>query len=165
MTPPEAPGPSPATAALLETWEIHDRIHRYLLDAIPPEALGARSGSRGRTVGEQLAHLHAARLMWLKEAAPDRMEGLAKIEKEYAADAAHLASSLESSGKAIRGLLHDVLEGNGKVRGFKPHASAFLGYLIAHESHHRGQITLTLRQAGFPLDRKVAFGLWEWGSR
>lgn len=153
------------TAALLETWEIHDRIHRYLLDAIPPEALGARIGPRGRSVGEQLAHLHAVRLTWLKEAAPARLEGLAKIEKEDATDAARLATSLETSGRAIRALLQDALESSGKIRGFKPHASAFLGCLVAHESHHRGQVTLTLRQAGYPLDRKVAFGLWEWGSR
>jgi len=24
---------------IVETWQIHDRIHRYLLDAIPPEAV------------------------------------------------------------------------------------------------------------------------------
>lgn len=37
--------------------------------------------------------------------------------------------------------------------------------IIAHESHHRGAVTLTLRQAGCPLDRKVAFEMWEWGAR
>jgi uncharacterized damage-inducible protein DinB len=37
--------------------------------------------------------------------------------------------------------------------------------MTSHESHHRGQIMLTLKQAGHPVDRKVAFGLWEWGTR
>jgi hypothetical protein len=32
---------------LVETWSIHDRIHRYLLDAIPPEALSCVSASKG----------------------------------------------------------------------------------------------------------------------
>jgi len=46
---------------LVETWEIHARINLYLLDAVPPEALGDVSASRGRTVGEQLAHVHNIR--------------------------------------------------------------------------------------------------------
>ena len=48
---------------------------------------------------------------------------------------------------------------------FKPHTAAFLGYLISHESHHRGQIALSLKQAGKPLDKKIGFGMWEWGVR
>ena len=32
---------------LVETWEIHDRIHRYLLDAIPDGALTASLATEG----------------------------------------------------------------------------------------------------------------------
>ncbi|MET0400095.1 MAG: hypothetical protein ABW277_25115 [Longimicrobiaceae bacterium] len=45
---------------LVETWEIHARINLYLLDAVPPEALGDRSASKGRVVGERLAHVHTS---------------------------------------------------------------------------------------------------------
>jgi uncharacterized damage-inducible protein DinB len=150
---------------LVETWEIHARINLYLLDAIAPDALGDRSASKGRTVGEQFAHVHNVRLMWLKEAAPELLEGLAKVEKEAAADHALLRISLEASAAAVSALLRRALAAGGRVRGFKPHAAAFLGYLVSHESHHRGQIALTLKQAGHPLDRKTAYGLWEWGVR
>ncbi|HEX2078397.1 MAG TPA: DinB family protein [Longimicrobium sp.] len=152
-------------AQLVDAWRIHDRINRYLLAAVPAEAMGAVSASRGRTVGEQFAHVHNVRLMWLKEAAPELLEGLQKIEKDAAGDAEGLRAALEASGEAIATLLARALEGGGRVRGFKPHAAAFLGYLVSHESHHRGQIALTLKQAGHPLDRKVAYGIWEWGTR
>jgi uncharacterized damage-inducible protein DinB len=150
---------------VLDAWRIHDRINRYFLGAVPGEAMGAVSASKGRTVGEQFAHVHNVRLMWLKASAPELLEGLERVEKDAAGDRDGLSAALAASGAAIEALLRRALEGDGRVKGFKPHAAAFLGYLLSHESHHRGQIALTLKQAGFPLDKKVAYGLWEWGSR
>jgi uncharacterized damage-inducible protein DinB len=150
---------------MVETWRIHDRIHRYLLDAVPAEALGSVSASKGRTVGEQMAHVHNVRLMWLKSAAPELLQGLEKVDKPTAGDREALASALEASGRAVEALLTQALSGDGRIKGFKPHAAAFLGYLVSHESHHRGQVALTLKQAGHSLDKKAAYGIWEWGVR
>lgn len=150
---------------LVETWQIHDRINLYLLDAVEPSSLDSHSASKGRSVGEQFAHIHNVRLMWLKAASPELLSGLAKVEKEQANDKKLLRKSLTDSGAAIGKLLANSLEAGGKVKGFKPHAHAFLGYVISHESHHRGQIALSLKQAGSPLDKKIGFGMWEWGVR
>jgi uncharacterized damage-inducible protein DinB len=153
-----------AEEQLLDMWEIHCRITLYLLDGVAAEAFGGESKVKGRSVAEQFAHIHNVRLMWLKASAPELLEGLDKIEKEQATDRHNLRHSLESSGQAIGALLKIGIE-SGKIKGFKPHPAAFMGYLIAHESYHHGEIGMILAQSGFPLDKKIAYGMWEWGSR
>ena len=153
------------TNQLLETWDIHNRINLYVLDAIGADALQAQSPAKGRTVGELFAHLHNVRLMWLKAAAPELLKGLDKVEKTDAGKKELLSKSLIGSGKAIRELVKKSQDSGGKIKGFKPHAPAFVGYLISHESHHRGQAVLLLKQTGHRLDNKILYGMWEWGVR
>jgi uncharacterized damage-inducible protein DinB len=149
---------------ITEAWAIHDRINRYLLAAIPEEALTAVSASKGRTVAEQFAHMHNVRLMWLKAALPELLTGLTKLEKTGLGRKS-LNTELEKSGAAIAKLLEESAANADRIKGFKPHGTAFFAYLVSHESHHRGQILLTLKQAGFLIDKKISYGIWEWGVR
>jgi uncharacterized damage-inducible protein DinB len=148
---------------VISTWQIHNRINLYLLDAIAEEHLADTASSKGRTVGEQLAHMHNVRLMWLKASAPALLDGLDKLEKDNLTKA-HLTAAFNASSAAIEQLLIQGFEA-GKIKGMKPYPMTFLGYMISHESHHRGQIMLALKQSGHPVDKKVQFGLWEWGTR
>ncbi len=149
---------------LIDTWHINNRINLYLLDTLAEEQLNDLAASKGRTVGEQLAHLHNVRLMWLKAAQPDLLIHLNKLEKGSLLTKALLAAQLTKSGEAIAKLL-ETGASSGKIKGFKPHPTAFLGYLLAHEAHHRGQLILALKQSGHPIDQKTMYGLWEWGIR
>ena len=150
---------------LVETWAIHARIVVFLLDGIASEALADQIGGKGRSVADSFAHIHNVRLMWLKASAPELLEGLAKIEKGDPADSASLRAALDASADAVAELLRRGVAAGGKIKGFKPHASAFAGYLISHESFHTGKIDLILRQCGHPVDDKVHYGMWEWGVR
>jgi len=149
---------------LIETWEINNRINLYLLSAIDEKYLPDISASKGRTVGEQFAHIHNVRLMWLQAAMPELLNGQTKIEMETKLTKNLLSGELEQSSVAISKLLANGFE-TGRIKGFKPHPSAFFGYLISHESHHRGQIILSLKQSGHRIDQKTQYGIWEWGSR
>jgi uncharacterized damage-inducible protein DinB len=150
---------------LLESWDIHNRINLYLLDSIDAAHLNSALSSKGRNAGEQFAHIHNVRLMWLKVSAPELFKNVIKIEKDKALDKKLLSSSLTKSAKAIRTLLEKAFASDGRVKNFKPHAAAFLAYLISHESHHRGQILLALKQSGHAVDKKIQYGIWEWGVR
>src|SRR2546430_17194603 len=105
----------------LETWEIHNRVNLYLLDATEPAALGSLSASKGRTVGEQFAHIHNVRLMWLKSAATGLLAGLIKNEKQQALDKKLLRKALTDSGAAIPALLAEGPPHGRQVKGLQPH--------------------------------------------
>src|SRR6266849_6883795 len=102
-----------ADRALLRNWDIHNRINLYLLDAIEPASLRNLSASKGRNVGEQFAHMHNVRLMWLKAAAPELLKGLTKLEKENVIEKKLLRKSLIDSAAAIRSLLEQSLAQGG----------------------------------------------------
>lgn len=154
-------------AQLLDTWQIHQRILLYLLDAIPDEALtGVPTGMKGRSVGQILAHLHNIRFTWLEVSAPPLAESLQRIKTRSQADQATITktllhTSLTASGEAIQNLLQQGLE-KGKIKDWKPHLVSFFSYLMAHEWYHHGEICLILTQIGHPLDDKVLYGIWEW---
>jgi uncharacterized damage-inducible protein DinB len=101
--------------------------------------------------------------MWLKASAkeskiPDQLE-------RASVTPAQAAKGLQQSRTALSAVIKSALEGDGRVKGFRPDVAGFLGYLIAHDSHHRGQICMTARQVGHPLSQKAMFGMWEWGTR
>ncbi len=160
---PAKPAPAlPLAEALLRAYDTNDRINQYLLDALTDEAWAADPpGGKGRTIAAIVAHMHNVRVMWLKAAkAADVPEQLPRSPSRDEA-----AASLALSREALARVLADALAADGRVKGFRPDAAGFFGYLVAHDAHHRGQIAMLARQVGHPLPQKAMFGMWEWGSR
>lgn len=149
-----------ATEPLLETWAINNRLNLFLLDSLTPEQWSAK-GTKMKGVAAQFAHIHNVRLMWIKSAAPELLPTLSKLEDSSQEET---RAALVASSEAMLQLLSQAFE-TGRVKGFKPHPQAFLGYLISHETFHRAHVEAVLRQAGLPLSDKIAYGLWEWGVR
>jgi len=167
---PSAPAPGAKSSgldfkqSLLNTFVINERANQLLLDNIAREAWEAPPPhGRGRSIADIAAHIHNVRLMWL--AAADKS---AKIPKKLDADKASredIQGGLKVSAAAIQALIQKGLaDPAGRVPNFKPDVVAFVGYLVSHDSHHRGQISMLARQVGHPVPPKAGFGLWEWGT-
>jgi uncharacterized damage-inducible protein DinB len=146
--------------ALRDTWHLNNRVNLRLLDALTDAQLAATILPRGKTVTSYFVHIHMARFYWLERRAPALAKGLRKIPGGTARRAA-LRQALIDSGKAM-GELFAEAERTGCIKGTQLGPVAFLGYALAHEGHHRGQILLHLKIARLPLDRAKGYSLWDW---
>jgi len=151
---------------LLEAWRTNNRISLYLLERISDEGLVCTLSTRGgRDVARQFAHLHDIRVWHLESRAKDLAGGLSKFGQKgvkRSPSREELLEALTHSGTAIETFLGDVFDGAPKRRGFKKGIFTTLSYLVAHESHHRGNILLTLKQCGHSLDTDSRYAIWSW---
>src|SRR5271166_4360403 len=145
--PKKAAMPFVLSEALLSAFDTNDRINQYLLDSLPAEAWRAEPpGNKGRDVAGVVAHMHNVRVMWLKAT-----KGKLKVPEQldrFTVTPAQAKKALESSRAALRAVLQTALEGDGRIKGFRPEVAGFFAYLIAHDAHHRGQIAMLARQTG-----------------
>jgi uncharacterized damage-inducible protein DinB len=142
---------------LLNAFAINNRINEYMIRNLPDDAWRAEPpGGKGRDIASIFAHIHNVRVMWLRTG--DKLDGKTVTKDEAIA-------ALADSAKALDAMIRKALESDGKIKNFKPDACAFLGYLFAHEGHHRGQAAMLARQTGHPLSKSAGFGMWEWGVR
>jgi uncharacterized damage-inducible protein DinB len=150
--------------ALLQSYDTNDRINHFLIQAVPAEVWSEKpANGKGRDIASIVAHMHNVRLMWLKSAGKTETMP-AKLEAAgLTADSA--IAALSESCSAMRAVLSNALATDGKVKGFKPDAASFLAYLLAHDAHHRGQISMLARQLGHPISQSAMFGIWQWGVR
>ncbi|MCB9133331.1 MAG: hypothetical protein H6647_20610 [Anaerolineales bacterium] len=152
------------TDPLLETWQINARVVLYTFDAVDDAVFALPAPAKGRSAPQMFAHIHDVRVLWLQsgKALPEEVTKLGKQDGYYRTT---LRAALAASGAGIDAMVARSLETGNRIPGFKPHTSGFVGYLISHEGYHLGEIGVALREAGYPLDRKTSFGMWEWGVR
>lgn len=163
MTTKKSASPFVLADALLGAYAINNRINVYLIESLPEEAWRAKlPGAKGRDIASMVAHIHNVRLMWLKAVGVAELP--TKLEPETVTRH-HAIPALEASWRALEDVLRPALNGDGRIKGFKPDAASFFAYLVAHDAHHRGQIAMLARQLGHPVSQSVMFGMWEWGTR
>ena len=160
---PDKADPILPARSLLQSLSINCRITLYLLDSLDPAAWRVTPpGANGRDIASVFAHIHSVRLMWLK--ANGHTPFPAAVDKETVT-IAKARKALEESAAGLEILVRNSVEGDGRIKNFNPDVYAFVGYLVAHEAHHRGQASLLARFAGFPISKQTNFGMWEWGNR
>ena len=148
---------------LIEAWRTNNRINLFLIQRISAAGMKCTLSKRGgRDVALQFAHIHNVRVWHLEKRAKDLSKGLATFESKVSPKKTELKKALTASGGAVETFLGDVLSGKPRRRGFKKGLFTTLSYFVAHESHHRGSILLTLKESGHALDNASAYAIWGW---
>lgn len=141
-------------ADLLGVWRRESECTARVLGAISDEALGFQGEGRGRTLGALAWHLAASvreisRHTGLEVSGPTKRDPMpqtgAEIRTAYERAAASLANAVEGSWFDGTLGVEDDVYGESWPRG------KTLFVLLCHEVHHRGQLTLLLRQAGLEV--------------
>jgi uncharacterized damage-inducible protein DinB len=149
---------------LVEAWQTNHRVTLKLLNALSDEELRATLSKRGgRDVARQLAHVHEVRAGWAETTSKTNRDAkLPHFAKGESPAKQELHAAFAASAKAIETTIRESWAKDGKVTGFKRGLIPLIGYLIAHESHHRGSILLTLKLTGHKLSDELKWGLWDW---
>jgi uncharacterized damage-inducible protein DinB len=143
---------------ILDIWRIHSRIKMELLDTIDEDDLDKRLDHYETTIGGQFAHIHRVRLLWLQRQS-GLAEGLNEIEESLARQINHIRENLRASAARVEEMLKMGVLTDDELSYFQAHLGAFVGYLIAHECMHHGEIGKILGTQGKALPLEV---VWDW---
>jgi uncharacterized damage-inducible protein DinB len=118
-------------------------------------------------------HVHNARCRWIKTLGQELGIPVPGSVDRRRVGRQELVQALHRSSRGILRLLALGCEQGGTI----PTASTYawrnlpldvghvLGYFVAHEAHHRGQIVLAARALDARLPAAVTDGLWQWTKR
>ncbi len=156
-------GPDPLRENLQEAWATNNRIHLYLIDQLSEAGLRATTSTRGgRDVARQFVHIHNNRINWLTYHASGFEKTLIMFESKHSPDKPELRTALEASAQALGNFLAQALQSGAKIKGWKHGIFSAFAYHIAHESHRRGNILLTLKLTRNKLDQDAQYKIWDW---
>lgn len=151
-----------------KTWAYESEQTLRVLRALTDIALGQRVAPQDRTLGRMAWHLagsigEMAGRTGLTIAGPAHdappLSTASGIAAAYERAAASLTSALQAGGWTDETLLvEDEMYGERWARGFT------LFVLITHQAHHRGQMTVLMRQAGLAVPGVYGPARDEWAS-
>jgi uncharacterized damage-inducible protein DinB len=172
--------------AAVRVFAANERMNQLLLDHVAhlETALWtARPPGKVRTIAAIFTHMHNVRTKWIRLSAPHFKvprqlgrtrctvaQARAALAESAARCAEMLAEALDTASGAGSGRARAKSGNLARVTYFVrdgwakpwPAGIEMLSYMLAHEAHHRGQISMLAHQLGFPLPGRITSELWNW---
>jgi uncharacterized damage-inducible protein DinB len=146
---------------LIEAFVHSGRVSEYLVHVLPDRIwrLDPPSG-RGRTVAAIVAHMQGVRRTFARMGGV-RTPGPALDRRRVTRAQAERALRASTDGLA-RAFTTALADGRARVKGQPRRAIDMLTYLIQHDAHHRGQISVLARDLGHEFAGEDVTRIWGW---
>jgi uncharacterized damage-inducible protein DinB len=148
-------------------WAYEAEATGKVLKALTDESLSQKVTPDGRSLGFLAWHLtltlgEMLGLVGLNIDAP-------AMDKECPTSAAEIAAAYEKAAKSVtdeigKNWTDETLLQSDNMYGDTWERGLTLFYLIAHQAHHRGQMTVLMRQAGVPVPGVYGPAKEEWAA-
>ena len=149
-----------ADQEIVEAFEHCGQVTEYLVTVVPRRLWQQPSPTgHGRTIAAIVAHIHGVRKTFAKmggAAVPPSLDRT-RVTPLQARRALHQTNA------ALATLFRDsLLRGEARVKGLPRRSVNMMAYLIQHDAHHRGQITLRARELGHAFAAADVMRIWGW---
>jgi uncharacterized damage-inducible protein DinB len=144
----------PSIDSFLQQWQYESEVTQRLLDLITDDALGQAVAPGDRTIGRLAWHI-AQTIPEMMARTGLQVTGLGEhdpvpasageIAKAYGAASASFVEQLKANWTDATLAETDDTYGESWSR------ARTLMALVSHQTHHRGQLTVLMRQAGLPV--------------
>jgi uncharacterized damage-inducible protein DinB len=147
----------------------NERMNQILIEHLDPAAWKANAPGKVRTIAAIFTHMHNVRTKWIRLSAP-HLKVPRQLDRSRCTPKQARAGLAESAARCTEMLAEALGGGGGRVKQFRrdgwgkpwPVGMEMLCYMLAHEAHHRGQVSMLAHQLGFPLPIAVMSGIWNW---
>lgn len=155
---------------LAESYAVNEQMNQLVLEHLDPAAWRAKlPGIKGRDIASIFSHVHNMRRKWLRLTAP-QLKLPAALDRTRCTQKQAQSALAESGAKCCEMIAEALCNPHSRVKKFQrdgwarawPAGAAMVAYMITHDSHHRGQVSLLAHQLGFPLAAKAGVGMWGW---
>jgi uncharacterized damage-inducible protein DinB len=151
----------------IKDWEYEADATGKILNALSDESLSQKVSPEGRTLGYLGWHL-AQTLGEMLERVGLKIDAPG-FDKDCPTSAAEIAEAYERAAMSVadevkKNWIDDTLLETDDMYGETWARGLTLFYLIAHQAHHRGQMTVLMRQAGLKVPGVYGPAREEWAA-
>jgi uncharacterized damage-inducible protein DinB len=152
----------------VQIFAANERMNEVLIEHLDPAVWRASPPGKVRTIAAIFTHVHNVRTKWVRLTAP-HLKVPGQLDRAHCTPE-QARAGLADSALRCEEMLAEALDGRGRIEMFRrdgwaqpwPVGVEMLCYMLSHEAHHRGQVSMLAHQLGFPLQLGVMSGLWNW---